>query len=156
MAIAIADLLDPRQVRLRLRSRTAENAIQELVTALNGRDGVADPTKLERDVVGREREQPSIVESEVVFPHARTDAVEKIVLAIGIKPAGIPFGLAGERAKVIFLIGVPRRLVNDYLVAVGGLARVTRRDTVRQRLLRAGSPEEFIEQLRGALTSETI
>ena len=38
-----------------------------------------------------------------------------------------PSGLAGERVHLLFVIAVPRRLVNDYLVCVGALARVVQR-----------------------------
>jgi mannitol/fructose-specific phosphotransferase system IIA component (Ntr-type) len=76
------------------------------------------------------------------------------VLAIGRKQAGIPFGLTGDRANLIFLIGVPQRLVSDYLVCVGAVARIARNDLVRGELLQAATPEEFVEILRVASTPE--
>ena len=59
-------------------------------------------------------------------------------------------GRAGKRgrARLIFVIGVPQRLVNDYLVCVGALARLLKDDIVRNRLLNADTPEQFIEILR--------
>src|SRR5437868_2383306 len=123
MAIALADLLDPKHVNLGLRSRAPENAIRELIALLASNDQVAEAEKFGDQVIERERANPSLVEYGVAFPHARTDVVEKIVLAIGRKPAGVPFGTMGARASLIFLIGVPQGLVNDYLVSVGALAR---------------------------------
>jgi len=73
--------------------------------------------------------------------------VNKIVLGIGRSRAGIPFGKRG-RARLIFVIGVPQRLVNDYLVCVGALARLLKDDIVRNRLLNADTPEQFVEILR--------
>ena len=70
------------------------------------------------------------------------------MLAIGRSRAGIPFVKGGERAHLIFLIGVPQRLVNDYLVSVGGLARLVNNDEVRQRLLYAKTAPEFIAILK--------
>jgi mannitol/fructose-specific phosphotransferase system IIA component (Ntr-type) len=43
----------------------------------------------------------------------------------------------GERAQLIFLIGVPQRLVNDYLICLGTLARVLKDDAVREALMGA-------------------
>jgi mannitol/fructose-specific phosphotransferase system IIA component (Ntr-type) len=156
MAIALADLLDPKHVQLNLRSRTAEMAIQELVALIAANEQVKERDRFADQVIGRERANPSVVEHGVVFPHARTDLVDKIVLGIGRKRAGIPFGATEIRATLIFLIGVPQRLVSDYLVCVGALARIARNDASRAQLLKAGTPDEFVEILRSASTPENI
>src|SRR6185312_917905 len=91
MAIALADLLDPRHIRLGLRSRTLDNAIHELIGLLSD-EHITDAQKFAEQVISREQTNPSVVELGVAFPHARTDLVENIVLAIGRKTAGISFG----------------------------------------------------------------
>jgi PTS system nitrogen regulatory IIA component len=154
MAIALPDLLDAKHVKLAVRSRMADNAIRELVALLARNEQIIDPDKFADQVIARERTNPSMVECGVAFPHARTDLVEKIVLAIGRKTGGIPFGPKNARANLIFLIGVPQRLVSDYLVCVGALARIARNDAIRGQLLQAATPEEFVEILRAASTPE--
>ena len=149
MAIALADLLDPKHVRLGLKSRSLENAIHELIGVLAD-EHITDAQGFAEQVASHERTNPSVVELGVAFPHARTDLVEKIVLAIGRKTAGIPFGENAARANLIFLIGVPQRLVNDYLVVVGALARIARNESIRRQLLHAATPEEFVEIIRAA------
>jgi mannitol/fructose-specific phosphotransferase system IIA component (Ntr-type) len=93
-----------------------------------------------------------MVEDGVVFPHARTDLVDEIVLGVGRSRAGIPFGENQQRAHLIFVIGVPERLLSDYLVCVGTLARMVKDETIRSRLLNAETSREFID----ALTTETL
>src|SRR5215212_7073964 len=154
MAIALADLLNARHVRLGLRSRSAENAIRELVELLAATEEIAEPQNFAGEVIAREQKSPSVVELGVAFPHARTDTVPDILLAIGRKTAGVPFGTEGTRANLIFLIGVPQRLVNDYLVCVVALARIARKDECRVRLLRAATAEERVEILRSASPPE--
>jgi mannitol/fructose-specific phosphotransferase system IIA component (Ntr-type) len=156
MAIALADLLDPKHVKLALRSRTAENAIRELLELLQANEQVDDAWALAEKIIAREQAQPCVVEEGVVFPHARTDLVDKIVLAIGRTRAGIPFGAPASKANLIFLIGVPQRLVSDYLVCVGALARVVRSGVARAELLKAVTANEFVDILRAASSSDTI
>jgi nitrogen PTS system EIIA component len=155
MPIALADLLTEQQVILRLRSRKPANAIREIVDVLasdiSGRK-IAKPEALLEQVFARERTHPSVVENGVVFPHARTDLVDEIVIGVGRSRAGIPFGENQQRAHLIFVIGVPERLLSDYLVCVGTLARLVKDETVRSRLLKAEAPREFIE----ALTADTL
>jgi mannitol/fructose-specific phosphotransferase system IIA component (Ntr-type) len=155
MPIALANLLTEQQVILRLRSRKSANAIREIVDVLasdvSGRK-IAKPEAFLEQVFAREQAHPSAVENGVVFPHARTDLVDEIVIGVGRSRAGIPFGENQQRAQLIFVIGVPERLLSDYLVCVGTLARLGKDETVRSRLLNAETPREFID----ALTTETV
>jgi mannitol/fructose-specific phosphotransferase system IIA component (Ntr-type) len=151
MAIALADLLDEKQVILRLRSRKPANALREIVRLLAENGKIDQPEKFLKQVIAREQVHPSVVEQGVVFPHARTDLVDEIILGIGCSRAGIPFGENGVRAHLIFLIGVPQQLVNDYLICVGTLARLVKDDAIQSTLLHAQTPREFLD----ALTLET-
>ena len=154
MPIALADLLDERQVVLKLRSRKPANAIREIVDMLafdNGRSKIADSQAFLKQVLAREQTHPSVVEDAVVFPHARTDLVNEIVVGIGRSRAGIPFGENQQRAHLIFVIGVPERLLGDYLICVGTLARLVKDEAIRSILLNAETAREFID----ALTTET-
>ena len=155
MPIALSNLLTEQQVILRLRSRKSVNAIREIVDVLasdiSGRK-IAKPEAFLEQVFAREQAHPSMVENGVVFPHARTDLVDEIVLGVGRSRAGIPFGENQQRAHLIFVIGVPERLLSDYLVCVGTLARMVKDDTIRSRLLNAETSRQFID----ALTTETV
>jgi len=155
MPIALANLLTEPQVIVRLRSRKSANAIREIVDVLasdtSGRK-IAKPEAFLEVVLAREQVHPSMVEDGVVFPHARTDLVDEIVLGVGRSRAGIPFGENQQRAHLVFVIGVPERLLSDYLVCLGTLARLVKDKTIRSRLLNAETPREFIE----ALTAETV
>ena len=154
MPIALSNLLTEQQVILRLRSRKSVNAIREIVDVLasdiSGRK-IAKPEAFLEQVFAREQAHPSMVENGVVFPHARTDLVDEIVLGVGRSRAGIPFGENQQRAHLIFVIGVPERLLSDYLVCVGTLARMVKDDTIRSKLLNAETSRQFID----ALTTET-
>ncbi len=149
MAIALADLLDERQVALQLRARKQANALREVIQLLAANGKIDNPEKFFEQVLAREHAHPSQVQYGVAFPHARTDLVDEIVLGIGRSAAGIPFG-KGERARLIFVIGVPQRLVNDYLICLGALARLIKNDATRNALMWAKTAAEFIEILRAA------
>jgi mannitol/fructose-specific phosphotransferase system IIA component (Ntr-type) len=152
MAIALSELLDEKQVILRLRSRKLPNALREIIQVLVQNGKIDDAEIFLEEVLAREQAHPSVVENGVAFPHARTDLVDEIVIAIGRSRAGIPIGADQQRARLIFVIGVPERLLNDYLICVGMLVRLVKNDAIRSRLLQAETPREFID----ALTAETL
>jgi mannitol/fructose-specific phosphotransferase system IIA component (Ntr-type) len=147
MAITLPELLDEKQVILRLRSRKLPNALREIVDvlALNGK--INDPDKFLEQVHAREQAHPTIVENSVAFPHARTELVNEIVLGVGRSRAGIPMGADQQRAQLIFMVGVPERLLNDYLICVGTLVRLVRDNAIRSTLLEAETPRQLIDTL---------
>jgi PTS system fructose-specific IIC component len=151
MAITLTDLLDEKQVILGLRSRKVRNALREIIELLAQNGKIENPKAFFEKVLAREEAHPSVVENGVAFPHARTDLVDEIAVGIGRSHAGIPFGHNGVRAQLIFVIGVPERLVNDYLICVGTLVRLVRDDAIRPALLHTQTPREFIEALTATL-----
>jgi mannitol/fructose-specific phosphotransferase system IIA component (Ntr-type) len=149
MAIALADILDERHIALQLKSRRQANTLREIIGLLEKTGSVLQPADFLAQVLARERVNSTLIENGVAFPHARTALVDQIALAVGRSRAGIPWNDKGERARLIFVVAVPQRLVNDYLVLVGTLARITQNEQ-REALLAAATPAEFIETLRSA------
>ena len=150
MAIALANILDERHIALQSKSRRQANALRKIIGLLEKTGSVLQPAEFLAQVLARERVNSTLAENGVAFPHARTELVDQIALAIGRSRAGIPWNNKGERARLIFVVAVPQRLVNDYLVLVGALARITRNKQQRQALLAAATAVEFIETLRSA------
>ena len=148
MAIALADTLDERQIALQLKSRRQANALREIIGLLEKTGSVLQPAEFLAQVLAREKVNSTLIENGVAFPHARTALVDQIALAVGRSRAGIPWNNKGERARLILVVAVPQRLVNDYLVLIGTLARITQTEQQRQALLAAPTPAEFIETLR--------
>jgi mannitol/fructose-specific phosphotransferase system IIA component (Ntr-type) len=152
MPIALPDLLHEQQVILRLRSRKPANAIGEIMQGFARTGKIANTEAFLEQVLARERTHSSVVENGAAFPHARTDLVDEIVIGVGRSSAGILFSENQPRAYLIFVIGLPERLLSDYLVVVGALARLTQDETIRSKLLSAETPREFVD----ALTAEPL
>src|SRR3954467_5844211 len=148
MPALLSEILDPKMVVLELREQTAAEAILEIVERLRDNGLVTDFYRLAGARLERGGKSSTNTGESVAFPHARTDLVDRLVLGIGRSKAGIPFGYSSELVHLIFLVGVPQRMVTDYLVCVGGLARVVRDKARRDALMAATSDEEFVELLR--------
>ena len=125
MAVVLADLLDEKQIALELQSQTRDEAIHEIVGLMQASGSIHDAEKFLAAVIERENSSSTVVEHRVAFPHARTDLVKQIVLGIGRSNEGVPFDESKEVVHLIFVIGVPRQMIQDYLVCVGALARLT-------------------------------
>ena len=150
MSITLADLIDPRQIALNLRAHKQSDAMKEIVDLLVASEKIDSPEKFLEQLEARERTNSTYAADGVAFPHARTKFVEEIVVGVGRSEGGIPWTGKGELAHLIFLIAVPERLISDYLVVVGAIARTTKDRPLRTLLLHAESVDDFIATLLSA------
>ena len=150
MSIALPDLIDPKQIELNLRAGTQAEAMREIVGLLVGSGKIDNAEKFLQQLQLRERTNSTYAVDGVAFPHARTKLVDEIVVGVGRSESGIPWTGKGEVAHLIFLIAVPERLISDYLVVVGAIARTTKDRPLRTLLLHAENMDEFISTLLGA------
>ncbi len=155
MAVVLSDLLDENSVTLELRASDRDEALREIVATMCGPVDACEEEKFLGEVIARENVHTTFMGHGIAFPHARTEWVEKIVLGIGRSRAGIVFGAEGELAHLVFVIGVPKRMVTDYLVCVGALARITKAEATRTALMEAGTAADLLQILReGSLRLE--
>jgi len=150
MAIALAELIDSRQIALDLRARTQTEALREIADLLVANAKIDNAERFVNKVQQREKTNSTYAADGVAFPHARTKLVDQILVGIGRSESGIPWTGKGEIAHLIFLIAVPERLVSDYLVVVGAIARITKDRPLRTLLLHAENVDDFIATLLGA------
>lgn len=150
MAIALADLIDPKQITLDLRARTMDDVLREIVELLVAAGKIDNAERFLNKLHQREKTNSTYAADGVAFPHARTKLVDEIVVGIGRSEGGIPWTNKGEIAHLIFLIAVPERLISDYLVVVGAIARTTKDRPLRTLLLHAETKDDFISTLLSA------
>jgi fructose PTS system EIIA component len=126
-----------------VRARTETEAIDELLASLRNQPDVIDADALRTAVLQRQKVDPPILPMGVAFPHARTDSVRALVLAIGTCPEAVVFG--DTPVRLILLIGVPKAAIAEYLDLTSFLARHLRNRPVIDRLMEATNMSEFLE-----------
>ena len=146
----ISSLLKPEQIKMELAEQKRSEAINEVAELLRSNPNVTNFGSFYEELLARERVESTCLGNEIAFPHARTDSLKGMVLAIGRSTKGVWFENSGQSVKLIFVIGTPKRMVTDYLSVVGGLARLLKDAGTREKLITAPSVEEFIATLTEA------
>ncbi|HEX4139839.1 MAG TPA: PTS sugar transporter subunit IIA [Candidatus Methylacidiphilales bacterium] len=146
----ISSLLKPEQIKLELDQAKRCNAINEVAQLLQNNPNVTNFAGFYEELLARERIESTCLGNEIAFPHARTDSLKGMVLAIGRSTGGVWFENSSQNVKLIFVIGTPKRMVTDYLSVVGGLARLLKDTATRDQLLSAKTVDEFVATLTKA------
>jgi mannitol/fructose-specific phosphotransferase system IIA component (Ntr-type) len=145
-------IAQPDVVVLDLAATSREAALRLLHAALAREPGVIDPQLLLRDVLERVMVAPVCIAADVALPHARTAAVDRIVLGVArLAEPGVAFDGEHPNVRLMFMIGTPRQQVQEYLRLVAAISRLLRTEGARAGLLAAKTELEFRALLaRGA------
>lgn len=145
---------NPDAVTLGLRAESGEEAIRELHRQLAIQPGVVrDPALLLNDLIARARMASVCIADDVALPHARTTAVDRIVLAVARTEKGVVFDQDHPHIRLIFLVGTPKEGVAEYLQMVAAISRLLRNPIARGALLSAPDEADFRALLAHVLPS---
>jgi len=126
----------------------AVDAIHHRVVASS--DAVRNGPQFLADVRARMKLAPVCLSGELAMPHARTNAVSRLVVGIARTVGPLAFDAEHPAVRFIFLLGTPKAAVTEYLQAVAALARFFRSPSARARLLEAPDEAEFRAVLSGS------
>jgi mannitol/fructose-specific phosphotransferase system IIA component (Ntr-type) len=144
MAGKISSLLSPARIALGVSATKRTAALNDIARLLDGHPDIANYAGFYEELLARDRLDTTCLGNGVALPHARTEHVKKIVMAVGRSDAGIPFDDKGEIVKLIFVLGTPKSKPGDYLAVVSALCKILRDPNDRAALLTAPTPEAFI------------
>ncbi len=146
----ITDFLKEERVLLDLNATSKEEAIKEIANVLKNSEEVVDFDLFLKEIFDRESLSTTGIGNYIGIPHARTDAVNRFVIAFGRSSNGIEFNsVDGKPAKLIFLMGTPKEKgLNSYLEILAHLTRLLNKKELQEVLLNATSPKDIIEAFK--------
>ena len=142
----LLEVLRPEHVIAPLATDTLRGAVMALVQRLVETGSIARPDRLEKLVADERIRDVVHIGERVLLPHLRTDAVDKLVVAIGIAAKPSQPGPSTERGseQVVVLVLAPLEASGHYLQMVAALAKAMRSDAAVDKLIRARSPQEVL------------
>ncbi|CAN5869455.1 fructose PTS transporter subunit IIA [soil metagenome] len=129
-------------------------ALRRLVRLAGSGGRVSDEHQLLADVRARERQLPTGLEGGIGLPHARSSGVLAPTLVFGRSARGVDFGAADGPARLVFLLVAPDDGGGQHLTVLAALARRLVRESFRDDLLDAPTPDAAAELLRGAVEAQ--
>ena len=134
--VDITDYIQHNLINLNLKARNKEDAIRELAQLMEITPAMSNLKSFLEDVFEREQLETTGIGDEIAIPHARTDTVKQLIIAVGRSRHGIHFGSPdGRNVKLLLLIGIPQESLSHYLKILAQLTRLLKRGPLKERLL---------------------
>ena len=142
----IIDLLKPQSIDLDARVTDKAGAIDHLVDLMEKGGHLRDKEGYKQGVLDREKEGSTGIGEGIAIPHSKTAAVREPGLASMIVRDGVDYeSLDDEPASLFFMIAAPAGGADVHLAVLSRLSRMLMDDDFRDALLKADSPEAYLQ-----------
>ncbi len=149
MELRISNFLRTEAIIMEIRSKEKLAAIKELVDYMVANKLVIDGERFFDALAQRENLESTGIGDGIAIPHARTDAVEDLILVFARSPEGVDFSsIDGKPSHLIFLIASPKNKKSEYIMALAKLSRLLRRQPVREQLRNAQDAKEILNIIK--------
>ena len=146
--MVLTQILHPDCVKVPVESQGKNAVISELVDLLDSRGLLLDRDVALQTVLTREQVQSTGTGAGIAIPHGKCNAVEELVMAIGIAREPIEFGsVDGKPVTILFLLISPANQTGSHIQALASISRLMLNDEFRQRLENVTSAEEVYDLL---------
>lgn len=135
---------------LDLKGATKDAILAEMVDLLTASGCIRDRDAVLKAVTDREKRMSTGMQNGIAIPHGKTESVDCLVAALGIKKDGVDFGALDGQPSHIFVMTVsPDSRTGPHIQFLAEISRPLNDPTVRSRLMAATSREEVLHLLLG-------
>ncbi|MFI2562980.1 PTS sugar transporter subunit IIA [Paenarthrobacter sp. NPDC018779] len=148
-----AELTTPDTVILELVAADKSDAAAQLAEKLYAAGRISNLEGFLETVNSREHQLATGLPGGIGLPHARSEYVDRISIAVGVTKFGhsLDFGASDGPATVVLLIATPASSFSDHLEVLATLARSLSKESFRESLRRAHDPEVISELINSSL-----
>jgi PTS system nitrogen regulatory IIA component len=143
-------VLSVETVATELKATTKEGVIEELVDLLVAAGKIKDRLEALRAVLEREKKMSTGMQSGIAIPHGKTDVVEGLIAAFGMKHAGVNFeALDGQPSRIFVMTLSPVNRTGPHIQFLAEVSRQLNEPAIRERLLQATTAEDVLNIIAG-------
>jgi len=148
--MSILELISEECIKVPLEGTEKNEVLREMIHLLKEAGKFEDEEAIYLAVRNREDLCSTGLGEGIAVPHAKTDAVSSITMAIGISPDGIEFESLDEKpAKMFFMILAPPSQAGQHIEILSEVARITRSAAFMRAIIHSENAKEVLEMFQG-------
>lgn len=147
---SIQEYLSPMAVEVNLKGQNKEEILKEMVGLLVRANAFNESMgdRIYKEFVEREKLMSTGMQDGVALPHVKTELVNKIRFAVGVKKDGVDFdSLDGKPSYIFFLAVAPKKGQESYLQYLAEISKFLSDEKNRQALIEGKSNIAIFKKL---------
>jgi len=131
-----------------LESNTKDDIIREMVDSLVAAERLNDPDAILASILERESSMSTGMQQGIAIPHGKTETVDRMLAAVGLKPEGVDFqSLDGEPSRIFIMTVSPPNGARPHIEFLAEIGKRLGNPEIRGRVLQAKTFNELIPAL---------
>ena len=141
-------LLSEDAIIFNLKGTTKTEIIQEMIDLLVLRGRIKDRDAALKAVLDREQKMSTGMQHGIAIPHGKTDSVDKLVTAMGLKKEGVDFGSMDGKPSTIFIMTISSiSRTGPHIQFLSEISQVLNDPEKRERILQSQNASEVLDVL---------
>ena len=144
----ITDLINEQLICLNLHAKTKDDVFSEMAAILHQQGRINDIGQFLSDIYAREELGNTGFEEGVALPHAKSSAVIKPAVMIGVSQEGVEYGAEdGQPSRLFFMIASPENGADHHIEVLAELSSKLIEEGFIKKFLNATSSKLALELL---------
>ena len=142
----LTEILDSASIKVPLEAGEKYQAIEELIKLLCENSHIADQNAVQKAVMDREAVRSTGIGQGFAIPHGKSNAVDRLVMAIGKTKEPIDFGsIDGQPVSLVVLLVSPVDQTGPHIQALAQISRLMTGKEFRQKIWQSNSAKELYQ-----------
>jgi len=144
----LTEILQPNCIKVPMESRDKKSAIAELVDLLDAGRLLLDKDVALQSVLSREQTRSTGIGGRLAIPHGKCNAVNDLVMALGIAHRPIDFeSIDSKPVTIIILLVSPADKTGPHIQALAKISRLMLDEEFKGKLEKAKSAQDVYKLL---------
>ncbi|MDR2941232.1 MAG: cation:proton antiporter [Treponema sp.] len=144
----LLSIITPECTSIALKGETKEEIINELLDMLCANGKIINRDKVLKDILEREGVMSTVMNHGIAMPHTRTDWIDNLSVAVGVKKEGVDLQADDEEKTWLFILSVaPKKNTSPYLEFLAAVSTRLTDEITRDAIRSAPTKKEAIKLL---------
>jgi len=145
----LTDYLKPELIKVDLQRQSKAEIIDELIDLVSKNPEVKDKSEISKAIWNRENQMSTGLQHGIAIPHGKTDAINNLICAIGIKKDGINFdSLDGLPTKIFIITLSPITAPAPHVQFMSSVSQSLNEENIN-KIMNTNSRKEVYEIITG-------
>lgn len=137
-----------KNIFMNLKSKNKEDLIIEMIDNLVSLSKIVNRDAAIDAVLTREKKMSTGMQNNIAIPHGKTDSVNTLITAIGIKKQGVDFDSVDRMPAKIFIMTIsPKNRTGPHIQFISEVSKLLNSPDIRDKILNAKNEKEILEVL---------
>ncbi len=145
----LLDLLNKKTIAVKMKASSKDELLKNMMDLAAESGNVKNRQKALDEIMQRERVMSTGIGHSIALPHAKTDAVDEMTVAIATMETPVDFdSLDNKPVEIIFLLLGQTSNITEHLKTISEISQLLNCGETKDKMLSAESNEELMKILQ--------